>query len=105
MGVLDWFKKAPLPNPVLTPQDVQLVRAPAAVIIRPRKWVTHGGRVGIIASIPNESAVEVHWVNSQGVTVEAERLHPGNLKIARYEEIPECRRPADRAEAACLGYV
>jgi hypothetical protein len=81
----------------------QTVRVP--VIIKPGKWVTVGGHIGIIASLPDAENVEVHFVDHNGETIGSLVRPLSSIKIAKHIEIPECRRHPDAEYAAgVLGY-
>lgn len=57
-------------------------------------WVVYDNYVGILARAFTDGTVELHLVNAQGVTYLIEPLVPlAALRQAKYEEIPEARRP------------
>lgn len=70
------------------------------------KWVVANQQIGILASVTGYPVVEVHIVNDLGETTKVVQTHMDQIRIARYLEIPESRRPVDVAYAAAiLGYV
>jgi hypothetical protein len=77
---------------------------PGMVFLRAKKWVTVKGRVGIVVSADTSGYVKVHLTNEKGETVEQIRIPVGDVRLARYLEIPEPRR-GDKVKAATLGYV
>ena len=65
-------------------------------------WVMSPDGIGIIFKL--EEPVTVHLINSEGITVESKQYQSTRLRIAKFEEIPACRRCSyDRAVQ--LGYV
>lgn len=72
--------------------------------LRVGRWVVTDERVGIIAQFRAPNVAEVHLTNAAGETAEAVTRSTASLRVARFEDIPEPRRPA-RAEAERLGYV
>lgn len=81
----------------------QTIRVP--VIIKPGKWVTVAGHIGIIASIPDAENVEVHFVDEKGETIGSLIRPLSSIQIAKHLEIPECRRhPNAEYAAGVLGY-
>lgn len=77
---------------------------PGVVFLRAKKWVTVKGRVGIVVSADTSGYVKVDLTNEKGETVEQARVPVGDIRLARYLEIPEPRR-GDKVKAATLGYV
>lgn len=77
---------------------------PGVVFLGPKKWVTVKGKIGIVTAIDASSYVKVALVKPDGTNLEDIRVPVGEVKLARYLEIPECRR-GDKVIAATLGYV
>lgn len=86
-------------------QSPELIYTPP-VLLKTKKWVVHNnsGKVGIVADLDNPGTVIVHFVDSNGVTIEVGNVRVGELRVARWQEIPEARRPKDQVYAASLGY-
>ena len=77
---------------------------PGMVMLRAKKWVTVKGRVGIVVSVDASGYVKIDLTNTAGETVEQIRVPVGEVRLAKYAEIPEPRR-GDPVRAATLGYV
>jgi hypothetical protein len=76
------------------------------VVIKPGKWIVWHNVVGIIAAIRDYPNVEFHVVDEEGITTDTVIINMNEARIAKYLEIPACRRPEDYAWAASfLGYV
>jgi hypothetical protein len=74
----------------------------AKTVWRNNMWVMSPDGIGIIFKL--EEPVTVHLVNSDGVTIKEQQYQSSRLRIAKFEEIPACRRCSyDRAVQ--LGYV
>jgi dUTPase len=75
------------------------------VILKSKKWVTHENskRTGIIYDMSKYGFVTIAFTNDKGETVTMEEVRVGELRVAKYEEIPAPRRP-DKATAFTLGY-
>ena len=108
---MNWnpFKRKPVPaiapaiEEVVKPVQQELeFRLP---VIRPSKWVSIQGQVGIVSSLDNSGYVIVDLVDAEGATAKTVRVHGGMVQLARLSQIPAPRRPADEAYAATLGYV
>jgi hypothetical protein len=77
------------------------------VLLVPRKWVYWENQklVGIIVDTKNYGTVRVHFVDAQGITTLDEEVRAGELRIARYDEIPAPRKIGiSREYATSLGY-
>lgn len=75
------------------------------VILKTKKWVVHNNRVGIVADLSEYGFAEVHYTDPNGQTVEVnKKARVGELRVARWTEIPMPRRPLDQRVAAGLGY-
>lgn len=105
---LSWITKTLFKKPQSFPDLV----VPAKEIYIPTikiaagKWVVCNKRVGIVAAVIGFPSIEVHLTNEAGETVEVVSSTVHLVRLARYMEIPEARRPADAAYAAAfLGYV
>lgn len=94
------------PGPVVehTLRDVPQLIYPAAVLLEPRKWVRYGNRTGVVTKVDSSGQVSIDLVDEKGLTTEHIRRPVGEVRLARYLEIPESRR-GDEAVAAALGYV
>lgn len=70
------------------------------------KWVMHADRIGIIYELDAAGFAVVHYVNpATGQTVAACKVRCGELRLARFTEIPECRKVGmSPMYAATLGY-
>lgn len=70
------------------------------------KWVMHGDRIGIIHELDAAGFAVVHYVDkTTGQTVAACKVRCGELRLARFHEIPECRVVGmSPMYAATLGY-
>jgi len=70
------------------------------------KWVMHGDRIGIIYELDAAGFAIVHYVEPEtGQTVAANKVRCGELRLARFHEIPECRKVGmSPMYAATLGY-
>ena len=101
------FKKKEVIVPELAPAvyelaSPQVLRVPK---ISQRKWVVwREQRVGILHLVNDLSTGVVHLVDLSGATVEVIPVNLGELRLARYLEIPETRRPVSQVYAATLGY-
>lgn len=113
MGLFDRFKKSPEPSPAQEHIIIPAQRTiPPELTYSPQvevtigKWVVWNHQVGIVASVIGFPVIEVHLVDADGATISATPAHVQDVRLARYLEIPEKRRPADYAYAAsALGYV
>ncbi len=75
------------------------------VLLRTKKWVVHNNRVGIVADLHEYGFAEVHYVDADGYTIAVEKkARVGELRLAKWLEIPKSRRPADQTVAFKLGY-
>lgn len=91
--------------PINFPKKIAVPLSPRMAMLRPLKWVTYQGMVGIIAKVTEGGDVIVDLVNAEGVTVQSVTAPQGqDVQIAKWRDIPEPRRPADAAYAATLGY-
>lgn len=109
--MFDWFKKKPElketePAPTFVTQEISVpgLIVPGMVLLRAKKWVTVKGRIGVVVSANTSGYVKVDLTNEKGETVEQIRVPVGEVRLARYLEIPEPRR-GDKVKAATLGYV
>lgn len=74
----------------------------AKTVWRNNMWVMSPDGIGIIFKL--EEPVTVHLVDKDGATIESKQYQSSRLRIAKFEEIPACRRCSyDRAVQ--LGYV
>lgn len=80
---------------------------PAAVILKKLKWVVVDEEsVGIVTDFDTSGMCTIDLVDSEGLTTTTVRVSPGNVRLARFLEIPEPRRAhLSRVKAAVLGYV
>jgi hypothetical protein len=89
------------------PADLQLQLFPSnGIIVRPGKWVSVQGRVGIISEVSSFDTVSVDYVDAEtGATTESARVSIGLCAVAAARQIPECRKVGLTApELAALGY-
>lgn len=114
MGFFDIFaakkKFEPLNIPVLRDEvytgELPKLVAPTSVIIKKLKWVVcYDQYLGIITKVLDNNVVEVDYVDSEGLTYASDKVPFGNIRLARFLEIPEKRRVGlTAAQAAVLGY-
>ena len=105
--MFDWLKsKKTDPAPTFVTQDVPVpgLIIPGMVLLRAKKWVVVKGQVGIVVSADTSGYVKVDLTNGRGETIQQVRVPVGEVRLARYLEIPEPRR-GDKVKAATLGYV
>ena len=108
-----WFTPtAPEQTPVPEPTPVAILTSPQLIIpatnlfYRTGKWVMANNRIAVISKLLPNGNILVHYTDAQGCTESAAEVVCNDVRIARYEEIPAPRRPADYAYAAgILGYV
>lgn len=89
------------------PSSLRLMQGIAAPgTLREGKWIVANQSVGILNNISGFPVVEVHFTDAKGETIGVAQTHMDQIRIAKYLEIPEPRRPTDYAYAAAvLGYV
>lgn len=100
-------KQAPPISAQESPQEqARTYNAPPLVLLGRMKWVVveNVNKVGIITNVEVNNMVVVDLVQEDGTTYGRTKTQIGNVRIARLEEIPACRRPANSAVAANLGY-
>lgn len=124
MGFLDFFRKSaqekeqesldaglqdfkdtvpPVPQ---TPAVLIIPETPSNILLKPLKWVTFQNRhVGIVTKLDSSNYATIDFVDAHGITVITDRVNCNDIRLAKYLEIPESRRPKDPAYAATLGYV
>lgn len=93
------------PVPLLT-EEVRVpgLIVPGMVLLKPKKWVSIQGKIGIVTAIDSSGYVKVDLTDKDGFTVGTIRVAVGQVKLAKYLEIPESRR-GDQVLAATKGYV
>lgn len=86
-------------------RDVQAQVAPP-ILLAKGKWIVWKDRVGILYDVADGGvAAIIHLTNDPaGETVGQLQVPVGELRIAKYTEIPAKRRPADPMAALRLGY-
>ena len=83
---------------------IESITAPGT--LKEGKWIVVNQAIGILANISGFPVVEVHLTNQAGETIGVIQTHMDQIRVAKYLEIPESRRPVDYAYAAAiLGYV
>ncbi len=104
---MNWqfWRKPKIIKPEPEPELPVAVVQQKLIVIRPTKWVAWADMVGIVVSMDGSGYVVVDQVAASGETVRQHRVHGGMLRLARLQQIPESRRPANAAYAATLGYV
>jgi hypothetical protein len=107
MSIFDIFKKKSVPGVVHTIEAVSpVIQGGGVVKLGIGKWVVCQEKVGIIADTRGYPIVSVHYVDSEGCTILEVSVPIDSVRIAKFLEIPEARRPTDAAYAAAyLGYV
>lgn len=96
------IEQAPM---ALAPDLSPILQYVPPVILKTKKWVVHAGRVGIVADLSEFGFAEVHYVDDNGMTIEVnKKARVGELRLAKWAEIPLRRRPLDQRVAAGLGY-
>lgn len=88
---------------VMEPQAHVLSPSVVGSPLRRGMWVVFGGNTGILVRAKELGIGEVHLVNAAGETVEVVDAPLDSLRQARWDEIPEPRRP-EREMAAAMGY-
>lgn len=107
---MDWkFWKKKVAEPVQLSLQETLRTAPAsaqATLLKKMKWVVHQqtNKIGIITAMDTSGMVQIDLVQADGTTYATCRTQVGNVRIAKLDEIPLCRRPTNPAMAANLGY-
>jgi len=98
----------------LAPTPAQEVKVPqlivpavaSNVLLKRLKWVDYQGKVAIVTALDSSGYAKIDFVDAAGITVGSERVNAGNLRLARYLQIPPNRRQGiSPAYAAALGYV
>ena len=93
-------------SPTLTAANIRPPRRPAVIdklkfVVAEEKWI------GIVSKMDcPDGSVEVAFVDDLGDTVMLQNVRPGNLRLAKFSEIPEKRKIGITPEyAAVLGYL
>ena len=96
----------PIPAPESKQEQERTYGVAPLILLGRMKWVVvqNTNKVGIITNVEVNSMVVVDLVQEDGTTYGTTRTQIGNVRIAKLEEIPACRRPANPAVAANLGY-
>lgn len=120
--MFNWFgkKQEPAPAPVVheivpkvqvadvAPQAPVLIIPGMAqnVLLKRLKWVVCKSHVGIVTELDSSGFAKIDFVSRQdGTTVASDRIRCSELRLAKFDEIPECRRGnLTREYAATLGY-
>lgn len=115
--MFNWFKKPVTSQDVEKKKDLEhgpvIVEVklpvpglivPGQVVLRAKKWVIVKGQVGIVVGVDTSGYVKVDVTNDKGETTGQVRVPVGEVRLAKYLEIPEPRR-GDKVKAATLGYV
>lgn len=68
------------------------------------KWVVYNDRLGIITDLSNNGEAQIHLVNNAGETIGSLPAPIGQVRLAKYDEIPASRKQRSREEFAALGY-
>ena len=71
------------------------------VVWRNNMWIMTPDGVGIVFKL--EEPVTVHLISSDGTTIASKQYQSSVLRIAKFEEIPACRR-CTYERAKQLGY-
>lgn len=96
------IEQAPM---TLAPDLSPILQYIPPVILKTKKWVVHNNRVGIVADLSEYGFAEVHYTDAEGQTVEVnKKARVGELRLAKWKEIPVPRRPISQQVAAGLGY-
>lgn len=66
-------------------------------------WVKHGAQLAIIRDLTTPSHPVIVYVDAQGLFVSALQVPAQTVRQAKFQEIPESRRPS-QALATLLGY-
>jgi hypothetical protein len=92
--------------PVITFQS-PLLKKPGENLIKVGKWVrVQEQNTGIVAEMSADGILTVAIVNpNTGADDSREKVYPGNVRLARFAEIPKVRIPElTQQQAAALGY-
>lgn len=96
------IEQAPM---ALAPELSPILQYVPPVILKTKKWIVHNNRVGIVADLSEYGFAEVHYTDDNGMTVEVnKKARVGELRVAKWAEIPQRRRPLDQRVANGLGY-
>lgn len=68
------------------------------------KWVVCGEFVGIVTDLTTSGVIGIDLCNSQGEHAGHARVPASGVMLAKFEQIPESRRPFSREYATQLGY-
>jgi hypothetical protein len=69
------------------------------------KWVSVQGRVGIISELSSADSITVDYVDPvTGYTTESARVSIGLCSVAKWDQIPECRRGISQEAGQAKGY-
>lgn len=98
------FKPKPLLEDI-PPRDVVIpLKAAMGLAVR-GKWVSVQGRVGIITELSDADSIVVDFVDpTTGFTTETARVSIGLCSVAKWDQIPECRRGISREAGEAKGY-
>jgi hypothetical protein len=93
--------------PPAVPSDTPMISVPAHVILRPQKWVMVQGEIGIVSQILSGDQIIVDMVNAEdGTTIKRRQVSVALCALARWDQIPECRKVGfSKEEAARIGYI
>jgi hypothetical protein len=88
------------------PPALVLPTVPSNVMLKRLKWVDYQGKVAIVTALDSSGYANIDFVGTDGLTTSSTRVNAGNLRLAQYLQIPECRRrDISPAYAATLGYM
>lgn len=88
-------------NGVWRNKNTVTITQEAKTVWRNNMWVMTPDGVGIIFKL--EEPVTVHLVDDKGVTIASTQYQSSRIRIAKFEEIPACRR-CTYERAKQLGY-
>lgn len=87
------------------PVATLLIPTEGSFLLKKLKWVVHNDQVAIVYELDRGGFATLHYVNSEGFTVREGRANCGELRLAKFLEIPESRRIGMSPQyAATLGY-
>ena len=91
--------------PVAPQPAAAIVPMTGNILLVPGKWIVWNGKIrGILVSIDSASGGWMDQVGEDGITTGTVQITMADVRVARYDEIPACRRPADPLWAATKGY-
>jgi hypothetical protein len=87
-------------------REPPMISIPARIILKPGKWVMVQGEIGLVSQLLDGDQIVVDMVNvDDGTTRYRKQISIALCTLARWAEIPECRKIGfSREDAFKLGY-